>query len=219
MALVVIPPVLGICWFSITEKPVPEAISSFGVGNPEKLTGTPAIVPLRSMMPVEPCATPGAATESEPASVAVIEMSPFGSINERTVAVPVASPDSVGGKGETALAEAFIVRPITGKSTTPEFVTEYGGGDVPLAGNAGPTMIGIPLMVAEMLRPVDELEMMTAALAGETPSARTKPAALAIRRLFKILMRLLRYCRSVPPAALTPWSTNARRQANYNYYN
>jgi hypothetical protein len=182
MAFAVIPSVsvaLGICWFSITEKPVPEAISSFGVGNPSKLTGTPAIVPLRCMMPVELCASPGAATEVEPTSVAVIEMSPVGSIKERPVAVPVAPPDSVGGKGETALAEASIVRPKIGKSTTPEFVTEYGGADVPVAGNAGPKLKGIPLAVAVMTKPVDELEMMTVALAGETPSSGAKPADTA----------------------------------------
>jgi hypothetical protein len=110
--------------------------------------------------------------------VAVISKIPDAGAKVRLLAVPVAVP--MEGKVELALALTSVDRPAIGKLTRPEFVTSYGGGAVPEAGNAGPIMIGIPEMLSIMLRPVPELEIdLTPALAGETPSAGTTPAARA----------------------------------------
>jgi hypothetical protein len=74
------------------------------------------------------------------------------------------------------LADTPVVKPRIGISTAPEFEEEYDGGAVPMAGEAGPIITGVPLTVTEMMKPVAELEIvLTAALAGETPSRANAP--------------------------------------------
>jgi hypothetical protein len=100
---------------------VVEKITSSTGGVPVgKLTDTPSILPLRSSTSAVPVAELGKTVEVERADVAVIEMSPVGSIKERPEAVPVAVP--MEGKVELALADTSAFKPIIGKSTTPEFV-------------------------------------------------------------------------------------------------
>jgi hypothetical protein len=156
-------------------KPVPEAISSSaGIGGAGALTEIPPIVPLRPVIVVEPVAELRTTVEVELMSSAVISMCALGRIKEKAVADPVAVP--MEGKVELALADTSVMKPIIGKLTVPEFVDEYDGGAVPEAGNAGPIVIGIPEAVAEITRPVAELEIvLTAGLAGETPSGGKKP--------------------------------------------
>jgi hypothetical protein len=151
-------------------------------GVPENVNVCPAIVRLRPVIVVEPVAEGVGVPLTEDVELIVVALTlksapPTGE-KEKLSAVDVAVPVSVGGKGELAVSVTRLDdRPSRGRLREFEFVTLYGGGADPAAGNTGPSMIeSTPGTLSVTSRTVDELEMVvTAALAGDTASVATKP--------------------------------------------
>jgi len=193
IAFVVMPAVSvvsGICWFKVTVKPGRLKITSFAEGVPENVIVCPATVRLRSAIVVEPVAEGVPFTEEVELIVVALRSKIERRSREKSSAVDVAVPVSVGGKDELAVSvNEPVVRPSRGKLRDgSEFVTLYGGGADPAAGTSGPIVTVMTLgMVNEMSRTVDELEMVvTAALAGDTANGRAHPvdsakAPMAVR--------------------------------------
>ena len=164
--------VSGICWFKLTVKPGKLKITSFAEGVPENVIVCPATVRLRSAIVVEPVAEGVPFTEEVELIVVALRSKIERRSREKSSAVDVAVPVSVGGKDELAVSvNEPVVRPSRGRLRDgSEFVTLYGGGADPAAGSSGPIVTEMrPGIVNETLRTVDELEMVvTAALAGDS---------------------------------------------------
>jgi hypothetical protein len=165
MAFVVIPAVSvvsGICWFKMTAKPAAVKIVSLTEGVPENVIVLPSIVRLKSVIVVEPIAEGvgvPVTEDVEPIVVALIlKSTPPRGAKAKVSAVDVAVPVSVGGKGELAVSVTRLDdRPSRGALRECEFVTSYGGGADPAAGNTGPSVReNRPATLSVTSRMVDE---------------------------------------------------------------
>jgi hypothetical protein len=185
MAFVVMPAVSvvsGICWFKMTAKPGSLKIVSSMEGVPENVNVCPAIVRLSPVIVVEPVAEGVGVPFTEDVELIVaaltLKSAPPRGAKRKLLAVDVAVPVSVGGKDELAVSVTRLDdRPSRGKLRECEFVTSYGGGADPAAGDTGPSVIEItPATLSVTSRTVDELEMVvTAALAGDTANVGPHP--------------------------------------------
>ncbi len=185
MAFVVMPAVSiasGICWFKMTAKPGSPKILSLMEGVPENVNVFPAIVRLRPVIVVEPVAEGVGVPFTEDVELIVVALTlksaPPTGAKEKLSAVDVAVPVSVGGKGELAVSVTRLDdRPSRGRLRDCEFVTSYGGGADPAAGNTGPSVIEItPATLSVTSRTADELEIVvTAALVGDTANVGPNP--------------------------------------------